>query len=543
MESIKSLLFYVSRKLIKRTEDHSKASLVTIFGDQPRTVWVRADGQEVEIPIEKLVMGDIVVAYAGQVIPVDGTVVEGTGTVDQHVLTGEARPVEKGRGESVLAATLLLQGQLYIQVEREGTETAAAQIESLLEHTVQYTSTIELKGQAITDAIALPLFLLGGFSIFAIGLHGALAILAAPMANAIRISSPLSVLNFLRIASSEGILVKDGRALETLNEVDTVVFDKTGTLTEEQPHLGQIHLCIGANGTRLTTDELLVMAAAAETKQTHPIARAIRASAHQRGLSIPTIEESKVMVGYGLEVALGQQRIQVGSQRYIESSAIPIPLDIQTIEADCHEEGYSLAYVAVDGQLAGAIELRATIRPEVPEIIHTLHDLGITTYIISGDQETPTRKIAEELGIDNYFAQVLPENKAALIQRLQATDKTVCYVGDGINDSVALKQAHVSVSMRGASTVATDTAQIILMDQSLRQLVPLMTIARDLGINMKRNLTFSMIPGIICIAGAFLLHFSFLSAIILYQFSLITSVTSAMWPLLNYQRTKAKALS
>lgn len=536
--SLDSFVFYISRKLIKRTEDHSRASLVNVFGAQPNTAWVQIAGQEVEIPIEQLSAGDMVVVAAGQMIPVDGLIVDGTGTVDERVLTGEARPVEKGTGESVLAATMLLQGSLSIQVEREGTETVAAQIESLLEQTVQYTSTIELKGKAFTDAIALPLFLLGGVALLTVGLHGALAVLAAPIANAIRVSSPLSILTFLRIASAEGILVKDGRALETLKQVDTVVFDKTGTLTKEQPHIGQIHLCPCGAAEPLTRDELLAIAAAAEIKQTHPIARAICTAAHERGISIPTVEATKVTVGYGLDVMLHQQQIQVGSKRYMVSSAVSIPSAIEALEQVCDGQGHSLVYIAIDGQLAGAIELHTTIRPEAKAVVDALHQLNIATYIISGDQETPTRLLAEELGIETYFAQTLPENKAQLIEELQAAGRTVCFVGDGINDSIALKQAHVSISMRGASTVATDTAQIILMDQSLRQLPSLMALVGDLDSNMKRNLLLAVVPGIICIGGAFLLNFSFLSAILLYQVSIITSVTNAMLPLLKYHHKK-----
>lgn len=216
----------------------------------------------------------------------------------------------------------------------------------------------------------------------------------------------------------------------------------------------------------------------------------------------------------------------------MERSAVAIPAAITAIHNQCNEAGHALVFVAVDGQLAGALELHTTLRPQVKELIHALHQRGLATYIISGDQEAPTRKI------EHYFAQTLPENKAALIQKLQATGKMVCFIGDGINDAIALKQAHVSISIRGASTVATDTAQIILMEQSLQQLLPLFTIANALDRNMRRNLFLGMLPGIVCIGGAFFLHFGFLSAVILHQVGIITCVTNAMLPMLRYQRKK-----
>ena len=203
---------------------------------------------------------------------------------------------------------------------------------------------------------------------------------------------------------------------------------------------------------------------------------------------------------------------------------------------------YSLVYVALDGQLAGAIELHATIRPEAKGIISELRQRGFGIYIISGDHEKPTKKLAQELGIEHYFAETLPENKANLIEQLQKAPKghdkgkAVCFVGDGINDSIALKTANVSISLRGASTIATDTAQIVLMDGSLKPLLQLFEIATELENNMKGNLLATIVPSVITIGGAFFLHFGVLSAIWLYNVGLLAGVVNAMWPLIKYQR-------
>jgi len=265
------------------------------------------------------------------------------------------------------------------------------------------------------------------------------------------------------MASEQSILIKDGRALELLSQVDTVVFDKTGTLTQEQPHVGKIYTLQDYQ-----ENDLLKYAAAAEYKQKHPVAKAIIQAAHERELNLPEIDEAKYEIGYGIKVTISNQLIRVGSVRFMEMEEIAIPKKIRKILSSCHEFGYSLVMVAIDNQLAGAIELHATIRPEAKSIIKGLRQRNMSLYIISGDNEKPTQRLAEELGIDNYFADTLPENKATLIQQLIDAGKVVCFVGDGINDSIALKKAHVSISLKGASTVATDTAQIVLMDASLK---------------------------------------------------------------------------
>ena len=298
----------------------------------------------------------------------------------------------------------------------------------------------------------------------------------------------------------------------------------------------------------------MTFAAAAEYKQTHPIARAIQQEALNRELTLPNIEEAAYEIGYGLKVIIDlstlrqaqgttsaghcNQEVLVGSKRFMEISEITIPPAIYAAQQECNEQGNSLIYVALDGQLAGAIELHATIRPEAKQIISQLHQQGFGVYIISGDQEKLTKTLAEELGIDHYFAESLPENKATLIEQLQAEGKAICFVGDGINDSIALKTANVSISLRGASTIATDTAQIIFMDGSLKSLGQLFAIASELDSNMKGNLWATIIPSVVTIGGAFFLHFGVLSAIWLYNVGLLAGVANAMRPMLTYNKTR-----
>jgi len=527
LATLSYVFYYVSEKLLLKTKDRSIKSLTHIFGEQPQVVSILADGVEIEIAFETLQVGDIVVIHAGQSIPVDGKIVNGYGSIDQRMLTGESQPAEKGMGERVFAATLLLEGKLDIQVEKAGQETVADKIGDILLHTTDFKSTVQLKGEKLADQSTLPILCLGVLAL-PLSPMAALTVLNADIGDIVRLVTPLSLLNFLQLASQKGILIKDGRALELLSEVDTVVFDKTGTLTLEQPHVGSIYTCDDVN-----ENELLSITAAAENKQTHPIAQAIINAAKERQLRIPKRSKAKYNVGHGLKVCINQQIVLVGSKHFIELSEISIPADIAQKQDDCNEQGYSLVYVAIDNKLAGAIELHVTPRPEAQHIIRQLRERGLELIIISGDQEKPTQKLAEKLGITHYFSQTLPENKASLIEQLQAEGKSICFIGDGINDTIALKKANVSISLSGASSIATDTAAIILMDGSLSQLNELFKLAEDLNHNMKRNFISSILPGVITIGGAFFFHFGIMTAIVLYNVGLVGGLANAMQPMIK----------
>jgi Cu2+-exporting ATPase len=543
-----------SRKLLIKTEDHSQKSLTHLFGLQPRFVWVQREGAEVEIPFESLSIGDVVVVDAGQTIPIDGTIKSGVASIDQRTLTGESQPVEKSIGESVFASTVLLSGRIGILVEKTGASTVAAQIGDILNHTADFKSLVQSRGQKIVEQGALPTLAIGLLTLPLLGAESAVAAIGASFGYHMRHAAPISVLNYLRIASEQGILIKDGRSLELLSEVDTFVFDKTGTLTEEVPTVGMIHTY-----NRHGENELLTLAAAAEYKQTHPIALAIQQEAASRELTPPAINEAKYEVGYGIKVTIGQtlsskaedascrhaqQLIRVGSGRFMVLCGIAIGANHKQIEQDCYKEGYSVIYVAIDEQLGGAIELRPTIRPEAKEIINALKRRNMSIAIISGDHEKPTRKLAQELGIEQYFAETLPQNKAQLIEQLQQEGKSVCFVGDGINDAIALimpfgcKKANVSISLHGASTAATDSASIILMDSSLKQLMSLVELSHALDRNLKTTTVMTVVPGIICVGGVFFLHLGIMGAVVLYYTALGTSILNAMLPLIKHQREK-----
>ena len=525
--------YCLAQNLALKTKDQSKKQLISAFSDLPRSVWVWVDGVEVEQRIELLHSGDIVAVNAGDTIGVDGVIVDGVAAVDQHVLTGESQPSEKAVGDRVFASTIVLSGKLRIQVEQSGAHTVAAQIGELLNNTAETKLGLQTRGEALADKAALPTLALSLLALPLMGPAGSIAILWSFIGVDIRIVAPISTLNFLRIASQNGVLVKDGRALEQLSQVDAVVFDKTGTLTQEQPLVAAIHVLDGYD-----EDQLLSFAATAEYKQTHPIAQAILHAAKQRNLDTVDIDAASYEIGYGIAVRIGCRRICVGSQRFMAMENVAMPTGVDGIVRNARERGNSLVMVGVDGRLAGAIELQASLRPEVKQLVHDLRQRDLDLYIISGDSEKPTQRLAGEIGIDHYFYEVLPENKAKIIEQLQQAGKKVCFIGDGINDSIALRQADVSISLASGSTVAKDSAQILLLGGNLECMGGLFALAREMEINQKRGMWLTVIPGTLVIGSVFLLHTSALTSILVNNFALMAGVGNSMLPLANHRNSK-----
>jgi len=543
-----SVLFGLMLKAKAVSENQSRNNLVNMFQLQPAKVWVRSKGSEIEIPFEQLQIGDTIVLHAGQIVPVDGTIIVGVATVDQHMLTGEAQPVEKRVGDGVLASTLLISGQIDISVEKTSTETTAGQIVAILNRTAQGSKPTAAKGIATADHLVMPTLALSLLSLPFIGPAGAISVIGANSMYTSYLSGSLAMLNFLNLAARSGILIKDAGALERLSSVDTIVFDKTGTLTLEMPHIAQIHTL-----TEMQTEQVLFFAAAAEARQTHPIARAILDAAAALNLQLPAIDQAHYEVGYGLKVRLVSNGIpfssqgeptthiasphhpliRVGSGRFMTMEGIVLPARIHTLTEACQAQGHSLVMVAVDDELVGCIELQPTVRPEAQQIIQRLRACGLALYIISGDQEAPTRKLAQDLGMTGYFANTLPEAKADLVAQLQAQARQVCFIGDGINDAIAMRQAQVSISLRGATTVATDTAQIILMEGNLNQLFTLFQLAQEYTRNLKYNIRFTTGVSLVAVTGILFAGFTFAATEIFYSLSLFGGLGIAMKPLLE----------
>lgn len=511
------------------TQTVTRHSLTHLLGEQPYRVWVILEGVEVEIPFAELRVGDILVLGAGQLVPVDGVIVHGTATLDQHRLTGESQPAEKGVGDAVLAATLMLGGRIHVRVEKTGAETAAARIGEILNRTVEDQEARLADQFKSVEHTVVPTLAGGALGWIVAGPMTALAVMGCNFLVGTVALRLLTLLNGLSLGSQRGILIKDGRALERLHAIDTIIFDKTGTLTLERPQVMQLHACSGWD-----EEEVLRLAAAAEHRQTHPIAQAILEAAATRQLAVPLIDEAHYALGSGLTVKLDGGQVLVGSQRFLEMEGLRLPAHLRMVQHASQGQGHSLVFVAVEETVVGAIELGATLRPETQAVVQWLQRRGFTLYILSGDQEAPTRKLAAQLGMSGYFANTLPEQKAERVKQLQQQGHRVCFVGDGINDAVALLQADVSISLRGATTIATDAAQVVLMEDHLEQLQVLLDLARAYNRNLwstaRRAKGFSLVGA----AGVLLLPpFKFRLAEMLWVIHLAIGVGAARRPLLD----------
>ena len=526
---ISILLYVINHKLLYTIKDNAKSSLVDVFRQQPQFAWVLQDGVEREVPVAELSPNAIVIVGTGEVIPVDGQIIEGSASIDQHILTGESQPAEKASGDEVFAATVLLSGKIHIQVNHTGTQTTAAQIGQMLQKTADTKTQRQLQVEAFSDKTVVPTLLSSIAVTPFFGSLGAVAILQSHFKHRMSIVSAIGLMNALNLAAHQGMLIKSGDILERIYHIDTVVFDKTGTLTEEIPEISAIHTC-----TSMTEDAILGYAAAAEGKQTHPIARAILQEAQARNLTIPEIEDAAYQVGFGVSVTIQQQSVQVGSIRFMQNLNIDIPASIQTAYDQSSAVGHGMVLLAIEDQLIAGIALRPKIRSEAKEMIANLRQRGIQkTYIISGDQTAPTQHLATELGIDDYFAEVLPEQKAEIIKTLQQEGRSVCFIGDGINDCIAMQQADVSISLGDASTAAVDTAEIILLDNQLHQLGDLFDLSTDFMTRAKTSYSIIAIPSIIAVGGVFFLSFGLTPVMLLPQIGLMIGVLYSMYPLLQ----------
>ncbi|MFN0053829.1 MAG: HAD-IC family P-type ATPase, partial [Planctomycetales bacterium] len=351
------------RILFQKTQDDSKKMLMNVFGKAPRYVWLYRDGVEIETPLDRLQKGDTIVVKTGEVVPVDGFVREGMAMIDQHALTGESTPAEKAVGDRVFASTLMVAGKVFVEVESSGGETTSSKISKILNDSAGYKLASQHKGERIADKAVLPTLAIASTALATIGPAGAVAVLNSDFGTGIRMAAPLAMLTSLTLCAHKGILVKDGRALELMNDIDTVLFDKTGTLTREVPEVGRVLPCHGHDA-----DTVLRYAAAAENKFAHPIARAILEKFQQSGLTMPASDESKYQVGYGITVSIEGHTVRVGSARFVKMEGLEIPDDIQQVLDQAHQEGHTLVMVGIDDHLGGAIELHASERPEAREI-------------------------------------------------------------------------------------------------------------------------------------------------------------------------------
>ena len=521
------IFYYLGHKLVAKAEGHSKKIFTDIFTQLPRKVWVLKDHVEVEMPLENIVSNDIVIVTIGEIIAIDGTIVKGMAIIDQHVLTGESQPVEKQVGDKALASTVVISGKIWIKVEQAGKETVVSQVNQILNQAAQFQTQLHLRGDEWSHKAVVPFMGISFVAYLLTGPMGALVCLSSHFGTRFKVIAPLSTLNHLEVALKKGILVKDGRALEKLTQVDTLLFDKTGTLTEEIPEVGKITTCDSYQ-----EEDVLSYAALAEQKLKHPIAKAIINKANAFQLNLPEVEDANYQIGYGVTVTFDGQLIQVGSQRFMDIEGIRLPEKIGDVLNHAHQQGHSLVMVSLNHKLIGVIEIQVVVRSEVKQMLHELRQHGIKHMaIVSGDQKQPTQNLAEQLGMDDYFYEILPQEKAKIVEQLQQEGKTVGFVGDGINDTIAMKQADVSISLMGASSIATDVAQIILMEENLYLIVELLKLSKQLDTNLKTSLGILFVPSVLGLGGTFLFHIGFITVVFLKNAFFLVGTANTMLPL------------
>ena len=442
---------------------------------QTKTAWVLVDGQVMSIPATELKAGDLVVVYPGEMIPVDGEIVDGHATIDQKTITGEGLPVSRGKTEAAFAATVIREGQITVRAIRVGSDTTAGQIVHLVESAPIGDTRMQNHAERFADRLVTPTLALAASTAAVTGdFNRFLSLVIVDYGTGIRVAAPTSVLSSMTHAARAGIIIKSGGHMEKLANIDTVVFDKTGTLTHGTPAVIDVVPYLD----HVTPGHLLGLAAAAETRLQHPVAEALRRKARELAVNVPPCDETQYRIGLGVEGQVNGYYMHVGNERFMRQSDIRVDKAVLD-RAALDENGYSSLYVAVDGQLAGLVPYSDAIRSESRPVIERLHAMGIkNTIMLTGDNAVVARAVCRDIGLTDHFADMLPADKASVIGELQRRGRRVAMVGDGINDSPALSFADVGIAMKHGAEVTHESADVILMEDSLWKLVQAVEISQ-----------------------------------------------------------------
>lgn len=454
----------------------SKRAAIELLEFRTKTAWVLRDGEVTSIPAVELEVNDAVVVYPGEMIPVDGDVIAGQALVDQRTITGEGLPISRDVGEEVFAATLVSQGQVTVRALRVGKQTIAGQIASLTDAAPVNDTRIQNHAEKLADRLVLPtVFLAAGVVAITSDFSRFLSLVIVDYGTGIRVAAPTTILASMARAARSGIIIKSGRHMERLAEVDTIVFDKTGTLSFGVPSIVDMR----SYNSHLSPDHLLALAAAAETNFTHPVAEALRARCCELAIPLPAVDEAKYRVGLGVEGRINGCYIHVGSERFLRRNDIRVD-HVATDRFAIEDRGCSCLWVAVDGALAGIVAYEDRIRAESVAVIAALHGMGIReTIMLTGDNARVAAGVAHRVGVTRQLAEMLPADKVDLIQDLQRSGRRVAMIGDGINDSPALSFADVGIAMRHSPDITHEVADIVLMEDSLWRVVKAIEISRD----------------------------------------------------------------
>ncbi len=453
-------------------------------------VWVRSQGTEVLVPLTKVQPGDEIVVRSGNMIPLDGTVTEGEAMVNQAALTGESMPVRKAVGLTVYAGTVVEEGECVFTATAAGGANRYDKIVSMIEESEKLKSNTENRALQLADKL-VPWCLAGTVVTYALTRNAtrAISILMVDFSCALKLSMPLAVLSAMRECGSYHITVKGGKYLETLAKADTIVFDKTGTLTRATPKVVDVIPFSGCE-----EREVLQLAACLEEHFPHSMANAVVRAAKERGISHEEMHsEVEYIVAHGIASRVGGERVVIGSYHFVfEDEHCIIPAGEQQKFDDLRPE-YSHLYMAASGQLVGVICIADPLRPEAAAVLRQLRKLGVTnTVMMTGDSERTAAAIAKQVGVDHYYAEVLPEDKAAFVQKAKAEGHTVVMIGDGINDSPALSAADIGIAINSGAAIAREIADITIKADSLEELVTLKTIANGLQRRVHSNYRFVM---------------------------------------------------
>jgi Cu2+-exporting ATPase len=442
---------------------------------QTKTAWVLLDGQVISVPAAELKVGDLVVVYPGEMIPVDGEIVDGHATIDQKTITGEGLPVSRGKGEAAFAATVIREGQMTVRAIRVGADTTAGQIVHLVESAPIGDTRMQNHAERFADRLVTPTLALAASTAAVTGdFNRFLSLVIVDYGTGIRVAAPTSVLSSMTHAARAGIIIKSGGHMEKLADIDTVVFDKTGTLTHGAPAVIDVVPYLD----HITPGHLLGLAAAAETRLQHPVAEALRSKARELAVNVPPCDETQYRIGLGVEGQVNGYYMHVGNERFMRQCDIRVDRAVSD-RAALDEKGYSSLYVAVDGQLAGLVPYSDAIRSESRPVIERLHAMGIkNTIMLTGDNAVVARAVCRDIGLTDHFADMLPADKASVIGELQRRGRRVAMVGDGINDSPALSFAGVGIAMKHGAEVTHESADVILMEDSLWKLVQAVEISQ-----------------------------------------------------------------
>jgi len=483
-------LIMLGKYLEAITKGKTSEAIKKLMGLSPKTATVIHDGKEMVIPIEEVEVGDIILVKPGEKIPVDGEVIEGRTSVDESMLTGESIPVEKYAGSKVVGASINKNGTIRFKATKVGKDTTLAHIIKLVEDAQGSKAPIAkladiIAGYFVPVVIAIAVlagvawYISGESLIFSLTIFISVLVIACPCA--LGLATPTAIMVGTGKGAEYGVLIKGGEALETAHRIKTIVFDKTGTITEGKPKVTDIITAEGMDET-----ELLRLSASAERGSEHPLGEAIVNEAKDKKMDLLEVESFEAIPGQGIEVVIKGRKMLLGNKKLMDSRNIEITLQKESDRLA--GEGKTPMFVAIDNMLAGIVAVADVMKPSSKRAIEKLHEMGIEVAMITGDNRRTAEAIAKQAGIDRVLAEVLPQDKAKEVQKLQAEGKKVAMVGDGINDAPALAQADIGIAIGSGTDVAMESADIVLMRSDLMDVPAAIELSRRTIRNIKQNL-------------------------------------------------------